>query len=372
MGAVRRRRQVSLRPRKSVRELVPYVPGMPPRKLGHDFGPSGPANLASNENPLGPSPLALEAAERHLSKANLYPDGSCHLLREKLAEKLGVLPDQIMVGNGSNEVIEIAARTYLDSGDAAMYGSHAFIVYPLVTQAIGAAHVVSPMPDLVHDLEDMLSRITRKTKMIFIANPNNPTGTDVDRDYFEWFAEEVPKNVMVLIDEAYLEYAEKRTHLDAIRLHLASDSRVIVRTFSKIYGLAGLRVGYAVSSIKTISYLNGVREPFNVNSVAQVAACAALDDEEHVRRSREHASREREYFRERLAHLGVGHAESCANFVLVDLEREARPVYEALLEDGVITRPVAAYGLRNHLRVSFGLREENERFFDSLGRILGR
>lgn len=370
MASVRRR--VSLAPRASVKKLVPYVPGRPPAELGYDFGPSGPANLASNENPLGPSPLALEAARRRLSETNLYPDGSCRVLREKLAEKLGVLPDEILVGNGSNEVIEIVARTYLDSGDAAIYGRHAFIVYPLVTQAIGAAHVVSPMPDLVHDLEDMLSRITGKTKMIFIANPNNPTGTDVGGDDFERFAERVPKNVMVLVDEAYFEYAEKGTRLDAVRLRTADDSLVVVRTFSKIYGLAGLRVGYAVASRKTVDFLNRVREPFNVNSIAQAAACAALDDEEHVRRSREHASREREYFRERLARLGVGYAESRANFVLVDLERDAIPVYEALLRDGVITRPVTGYGLDAHLRVSFGLREENERFFDSLGRILGR
>ena len=370
MGSVRRR--ASVKPRASVRKLAPYVPGMPPKELGYDFGPSGPANLASNENPLGPSPLALEAARRCLSEANRYPDGSCHLLREKLAEKLGVHRNEILVGNGSNEVIEIAARTYLASGDAAMYGSHPFIVYPLVTQAVGAAHVVSPMPDLVHDLEDMLSRITAKTKMIFIANPNNPTGTAVAGDEFERFIERVPKSVMVLVDEAYLEYADRENHLDAVRSRLIDDSLVFVRTFSKIYGLAGLRVGYAVASRKTVSYLNRVREPFNVNSVAQAAACAALDDEEHVRRSREHNGREREYFRERLARLGVAHAESRANFVLVDLERDPIPVYHALLDDGVVTRPVGGAGLRTHLRVSFGLREENERFFDSLGRILGR
>ena len=366
------RERVSMEPRPSVKKLVPYVPGKPAEELERELGISGAAKMASNENPLGPSPLAAEAARGSVSSANLYPDGACFALRRKLAEKLGVDEDEILVGNGSNEVIEIVARTYLDSGDEAVYGRHAFIVYPLVAQAVGASRVVSPMPELVHDLEDMLSRITKKTKMVFIANPNNPTGTIVRRDEFEWFLERVPEGVIVLVDEAYFEYVDDPMYPDSLRYRETGCSLVTVRTFSKIHGLAGLRVGYAVASRETVSYLNRVREPFNVNSAAQAAACAALDDEEHVRRSTEHNRREREYFRARLAELGVAHTDSHANFFLVELGRDPAPVYDALLRDGVITRPVGGYGLGTHLRVSFGLREENERFFESLGRILGR
>lgn len=361
-----------MEPLECVKKLVPYVPGKPIEELERELGVFGAAKLASNENPLGPSPLAVAAMRECLSRTNLYPDGSCFLLRSKLSEKLGVEPDRIIVGNGSNEVIETIARTFMGPGDEAVYGRHAFIVYPLVTQAIGAVHAVSPMPALVHDLEDMLSRITRKTKIVFIANPNNPTGTIVRAVEFERFLERVPENVMVVVDEAYFEYVDDPEYPDTLRYHSVRDSLVTVRTFSKIYGLAGLRVGYGIASRETVSFVNRVREPFNVNSVAQVAAAAALDDARHIRLSRELNGREREYFREKLARLGVPHTESHGNFFLIDLRRNPVEVYEALLRDGVITRPVGGYGLKDHLRVSFGLREENEKFMKSLGRIVGK
>lgn len=361
-----------MEPRASVKNLIPYVPGKPIEELERELGIRGAAKMASNENPLGPSPLAKEALSEHLSKVNLYPDGGCFELRRKLSEKLGVPEDTVVIGNGSNEVIEIVARTFLEPGDEAIYGRHAFIVYPIVTQSLGCSHVVSRMPDLTHDLEDMLSLVTEKTKIIYIANPNNPTGTIVRRDEFEWFLERVPENVIILVDEAYFEYVDDPEYPDTLRYHSARESLVTVRTFSKIYGLAGLRVGYGVASREAVSYMDRVREPFNVNSAAQAAACAALDDDGHVARSRELNRTAKEYFREKLGELGVRYTESHTNFVLVDLERDPMPVYEALLRDGVITRPVGGYGLKTHLRVSFGLGRENEKFIESLGRILRR
>ena len=361
-----------MEPRASVKNLIPYVPGKPIEELERELGIRDAAKMASNENPLGPSPLAKKALSEHLSKVNLYPDGGCFELRRKLSEKLGVPEDTIIIGNGSNEVIEIVARTFLEPGDEAIYGRHAFIVYPIVTQALGCSHVVSRMPDLTHDLRDMLSLITEKTKIIYIANPNNPTGTIVRRDEFEWFLEKVPRNVIILVDEAYFEYVDDPGYPDTLLYHSTRESLVTVRTFSKVYGLAGLRVGYGVASREAVSYMDRVREPFNVNSAAQAAACAALDDEEHVARSRELNREGKEYFREKLGELGVRYTESHGNFVLVDLERDPMPVYEALLRDGVITRPVGGYGLKTHLRISLGLGRENEKFIESLGRILGR
>ena len=361
-----------MEPKASVKNLIPYVPGKPIEELERELGIQGAAKMASNENPLGPSPLAKKALREHVSKVNLYPDGGCFELKRKLSEKLGVPEDTLIVGNGSNEVIEIVARTFLEPGDEAIYGRHAFIVYPIVTQALGCSHVVSEMPDLTHDLEDMLSLVTEKTKIIYIANPNNPTGTIVRRDEFEWFLKRVPENVIILVDEAYFEYVDDPEYPDTLRYHSVRESLVTVRTFSKIYGLAGLRVGYGVASSEAVSYMDRVREPFNVNSAAQAAACAALDDDRHVARSRELNRNGKEYFREKLAKLGVGYTESHANFFLVDLEKDPVPVYEALLRDGVITRPVGGYGLKTHLRVSFGLARENERFIESLGRILRR
>ncbi|MCY3986203.1 MAG: histidinol-phosphate transaminase [Candidatus Dadabacteria bacterium] len=361
-----------MEPRASVKNLIPYVPGKPIEELERELGIRSAAKLASNENPLGPSPLAQKALSENLSTVNLYPDGGCFELRRKLSRKLRVPEDMLIIGNGSNEVIEIVARTFLEPGDEAIYGSHAFIVYPIVTQSLGCSHVVSRMPDLTHDLEDMSSLITEKTRIIYIANPNNPTGTIVRREEFEWFLRQVPENIIILVDEAYFEYVDDPEYPDTLRYHTLRESLVTVRTFSKIYGLAGLRVGYAVASREAVSYMDRVRQPFNVNSAAQAAACAALDDEEHVARSIELNRTGREYFRLALGNLGLGYTESYANFFLVDIGRDPAAVYEALLRDGVITRPVGGYGLKTHLRVSFGLPGENERFIESLRRILGK
>lgn len=255
-------------------------------------------------------------------------------------------------------------------GDEAVMGEYAFIVYPLVTKAIGADAVISPMPDLIHDLRDMYKRITDKTKMIFIANPNNPTGTMVNRDEMEWFLQKVPDDVLVLVDEAYFEYVNDKNYPNTLEYLSNRPSLITVRTFSKIYGLAGLRLGYGISSEQIISYMNRVREPFNVNSLAQSAGVAALNDKEHVDNSNKINSEGRKYLIKELEKIGIEYYDSYTNFILIDLKRDPMAVYNELLKLGVIVRPVGGYGLKTHLRVTIGLLEQNIRFIKSLKKVL--
>lgn len=359
-----------INPLENVEELVPYVPGKPIEELERELGVSNAVKLASNENPLGPSARAKEAVKEALSGCNRYPDGGCFYLKERLSACLGVSPENLLIGNGSNEVIEIVARTYMNHKHEAVFGRHAFIVYPLVTKAVGAGEIISPMPGLGNDLEDMASRITPKTRIVFLANPNNPTGTKFKKDEFEWFLDNVPQEVIILVDEAYFEYVDDTDYPDTLKYHQQRESLITVRTFSKIYGLAGLRIGYAVASKDMISYMNRVREPFNVSSLAQSAALAALDDTEHVLKSKDVNLEGLSYISENLDSLGVSYVPSSANFILVDLKQDAIPFYESLLKKGVIVRPVGGYGLPNHLRVSVGLRDENRRFIDSFGEVI--
>lgn len=312
----------------------------------------------------------MEAVKNSLPDCNRYPDGGCFYLKGKLAEKLGVSPENLIIGNGSNEVIQIAARTYMNHEHEAIFGGHAFIVYPLVTKAVGAKEIVSPMPDMKNDLQDIASRVTDKTRMIFLANPNNPTGTIFKKNEFEWFLDNVPEDVIILVDEAYFEYVDEVDYPDTLKYHEKRESLITVRTFSKIYGLAGLRVGYAIASGEIISYLNRVREPFNVSTLAQSAALAAIDDEEHIEKSRLVNSDGMAYLCRELDRMGISHVPSFANFVLVDMKTDPLPYYQSLLEKGVIVRPVGGYGLKEHLRVSVGLADENERFVKALGEVI--
>ncbi len=359
-----------MKPLKHVSDLIPYVPGKPVEELEREFGITGSIKIASNENPLGPSRLALVAVEKSIGDLNRYPDGDCFYLKKKLAAKLGVREGNLIIGNGSNEIIEIIARTYLCENDEAIYGEHAFIVYPIVTQAIGASHVVSPMPDLVHNLEDFGSRITGKTRIIYLANPNNPTGTIFSISEFEKFLGSVPEEVIVIVDEAYFEYVDDSEYPDSLSYLSNYKNVVTVRTFSKIYGLAGLRIGYGVGNEELISYVNRVREPFNVNSLAQAAAEAALDDSEHIKNTKSVNNSGLEYLTAEFENLGIKYTPSFTNFILIDLEDDPIPVYNNLLKEGVIVRPVGGYGLKTHLRVSVGLQSENERFIAALKKIV--
>lgn len=361
-----------IQPNEYVKNLIPYVPGKPVEELERELGIQGAIKIASNENPIGPSPLALHAIAEALSKVNRYPDGDAFYLKNKLANRFGVKPENLIFGNGSNEVIEIIARTFMKPGDEAVMGEFAFIVFPIVTQAVGAKAIISPMPELTHNLRYMFQLITPKTKAVFIANPNNPTGTMVKRDELEWFLERVPEDVIVVIDEAYFDYVDDPEYPNSLDYCSLGKPIVTVRTFSKIYGLAGLRLGFGVSSEETISYMSRVREPFNVNSLAQIAAVAALDDAEHVRRSKEVNREGLKYLVQELKKLGLPFSRSFANFILVNLDANPIPVYNALLREGVIVRPVINYGLKTHIRVTIGLPGENERFIRAIKKVLER
>jgi histidinol-phosphate aminotransferase len=361
-----------------VRSLSPYLPGKPISELERELGISNIVKLASNENPLGPSSKALEAVRRILPELHLYPDGGGFELKAALAAKLGVEANQITLGNGSNDVLELAARAFLSPAVTAVFSEHAFAVYPIATQAVGAQASVAPAhdgrcgPRYGHDLEAMARLVDAETRMVFVANPNNPTGTYLARTDLHRFLAELPEHVIAVVDEAYFEYVEAPDYPNAVDWLPEFPNLVVARTFSKAYGLAGLRVGYAVSSPAIADLLNRVRQPFNVNTPALEAARAALDDGEHLARSVQ-------LNREGLLQLGealearkLAAIPSVGNFITFDLGRPAAPVYEALLREGVIVRPIANYGLPHHLRVTVGTAEQNALFLAALDRVLNR
>jgi histidinol-phosphate aminotransferase len=354
-----------------VRGLQPYVPGKPIEELEREYGVTNVIKLASNENPLGPSPKALAAAHAALAEIARYPDGGGFALKRALAAKLGVLPEQITLGNGSNDILEFAARAFVTAQDEVMFAQHAFAVYPIVTQAVGARAVEVPAREWGHDLAAMQAAITPRTRLIFIANPNNPTGTWLRRAALETFLDKLPDNVIVVMDEAYFEYVEASDYPDSIAWLARYPNLICARTFSKIYGLAGLRVGYGVSSAAIADVLNRVRQPFNVSSVAQAAAVAALDDSAHLDRARRNNTDGMQQLVNGFAQLGLNYIPSVGNFVCVEVG-EAGRVYEQLLRAGVIVRPVANYGMPRHLRVTVGLADENRRFLEALQAALGR
>lgn len=351
-----------------ISSLVAYPPGKPIEEVERELGIKGSIKLASNENPLGPSSKAVEAINRHVSGIHRYPDGSCYYLKERLAERLGVPKGKIILGNGSNEIIELIVRAFLRPGDEAVMAHPAFIVYQLIVQAAGGKNVILPLKDFTHDLEAMGGAITDKTRLVFITNPNNPTGTIVRKSEFERFLKRVPDDVIVVMDEAYFEYVsdpEYPNGMDYINERLV----ISLRTFSKIYGLAGLRVGYGVASEKIIGYLEKVRQPFNVNSLAQVAALAALDDQEHVEKSVRTNNEGLAYIYGELDKMGLNYVKSHANFLLIDMKGDGVSIYQKLMKEGVIARPMGIYDLKNYLRVTVGLPEENKRFIEALKKV---
>jgi histidinol-phosphate aminotransferase len=353
-----------------IRELAPYEPGKPVEALERELGISGALKLASNENPLGASPAARAAAAASLEALATYPDGNGFALKAALAGRLGLGPDHITLGNGSNDVLDLVARTFLTSSHEAVYAQHAFAVYALATCTVGATGRAVPARDYGHDLEAMLAAVNERTRVVFIANPNNPTGTWVDESSLERFLAELPEWVIAVVDEAYFEYVAEPAYPDATRWLGAFPNLIVTRTFSKVYGLAALRVGYGVSSPQIAELLNRARQPFNVNAVGLAAAAAALGDEAFVARS---AAVNREglaFLQGALDERGVGYIPSVGNFLAVDVGRPAGPVYEALLRQGVIVRPVAGYGLPRHLRITVGLPEQNRRVIAALDAAL--
>jgi len=328
--------------------------------------------LASNENPLGPSPLALAALREAVPDVHRYPDGSGYRLSQALARHWAISPDMVILGNGSNELLELTGRCFLVPGDEAVYARQAFIVYDMVVQVTGATKVAVPLRDFVHDLPAMRAAITPRTKLVFVANPNNPTGTAVPPRALEDFIAAMSPEVLVIVDEAYYEYLPPDLAPDTLRFARAGRPVLVLRTFSKIYGLAGLRIGYGIGPAPLIALLNRVREPFNTNSLAQAGAAAALRDEQHVRSTRAVTETGRKYLTEQCRSLGLSVVPSVANFLLVDVGWPGPATADALLRHGVIVRPVAGYGFPTHLRISIGTPPENERCVAALKAVLGR
>ncbi|NBX00832.1 MAG: histidinol-phosphate transaminase [Methylophilaceae bacterium] len=350
-----------------IRSIAPYQPGKPISDLARDKGldPSQIVKLASNENPLGVSPNAHMAMMDALDDIARYPDGNSVLLRDAVCEKFNVTPAQLVFGNGSNDILELSARAFLAPGDEAVYSQHAFAVYSLVTQAVGATGIIVPAKQFGHDLDAMLKAITPKTRMVFVANPNNPTGTLIGKLELKKFLSAVPKHVLIMLDEAYDEYLTDELKAESIGWLGEFDNLVISRTFSKAYGLAGLRVGFGVTSKEIADLMNRVRQPFNVNSIAQAAAVASLADDEFVERTRALNQAGMVQITQGLQRLGLSFIPSFANFVSFKVN-DAPRVYERLLNQGVIVRPIANYEMPDYLRVSIGLFSENARFLEVL------
>ena len=356
-----------------IRAIAPYQGGKPIAELAREMGlnQTDIVKLASNENPLGISPKAQMAIEDAIGDIARYPDGNSFALRDAVSLKFGVAANQIVFGNGSNDILELAARAYLQAGDEAIYSQHAFAVYPLVTQAVGATGIVVPANNYAHNLDGFLKAVTPKTKLIFIANPNNPTGTLLKKDALRAFIHAVPRDTLIMLDEAYDEYLNTETKSEAISWLSEFDNLIISRTFSKAYGLAGLRIGFGLMHAQVADMLNRVRQPFNVNSIAQAAAVASLADDDFVARSYALNQAGMAQITLGLAQLRLDYIPSQANFVSFKVE-DAAEVNKKLLQNGVIVRPIANYEMPDYLRVSIGLFNENARFLEVLKNILSK
>ncbi len=358
-----------------IAKIAPYEPGKPieelQRELGAGWPPEGAIKLASNENPLGPSPLGLAAAREALAGVNLYPDGGAFYLRQALAQHLGVDAAQVAVGSGSNELIDLLVQTFCEADEEVLAPAHAFACYRLSAEAHRRPFRESPLgPGFALDVDALTAAVSPRTKLVFLANPNNPTGVYAGRADFEKLLKALPERVILAVDEAYFEYARAKDYPDALKYLGARERLISLRTFSKIYGLAGLRVGYAVGPAQIMDYLHRVRLPFNVSTVGQAAARAALGDRDHVARSQALVATELPRLEAALAALGLSPVPSQANFVLVDMKRPGRPLFDALLKRGVIVRAMGGYGLPNHLRITVGTQSENDRMLAALKEVL--
>ncbi len=351
--------------------ITPYPPGKPLEELEREYGISGSIKLASNENPLGPSPKALQAIQTAMCSLNRYPDGSGFYLRKKLSAKQGIPFDGILLGNGSNEIIELVIRAFLTSGDEVVMPAPSFLLYRLVVQWMGGKPVPVPLRDLDIDLEKMAEAVTGRTKVVFLTNPNNPTGAVIGREGFESFLAAVPAETIVVLDEAYIEFSRDPDSPSGFDLvGRESPAVIVLRTFSKAYGLAGLRIGYGVMDPSIAAFLNRVRQPFNTGSLAQAAALAALDDDEFLHKTQQTVWQGLDYLYAEMERMGLKYHRSQANFFLIEMPCEARLVFEAMLHRGVIIRSMASYGMDRYIRINAGLPEENERFVKTLEKVL--
>lgn len=355
--------------RKNILKFQAYVPGKPIAEVKRELGLKSVIKLASNENPLGPSPKAVQALKKGLKNVFLYPDSGL-LLKDKIAGKLDLQPSNVILGNGSDELIEIIGKTFLNPEDEIIVSADGFIRYKMAGDLMNCRVVAVPGKDFKHDLAGMKAAVTPQTKIIFIANPNNPTGTYVTIQEVEEFFHGLRPDIIVVFDEAYYEYAIQKNYPQTLTYLQQGWNVIILRTFSKIYALAGLRVGYGLASAEIISYMERIRPPFNVNSLAQAAAEASLDDNQQVRKSQALVEKERKIFYRELSKLPVAFIPSATNFILIDLKREAAEISKKLLASGVIVRPMGEYGLTTCIRVTIGLPAENKSFITTLKKII--
>lgn len=362
---------------QGVQQLTPYQPGKPVEELERELGISDSIKLASNENPLGPSPLALKAIETVSPSINYYPDGGGFALSKKLAEKHQVEVSNITLGNGSNDILELVTRAFLTQQHSAVFSEHSFAVYPIVVQAVGAkANVAKAFPEdhesmpLGHDPEALLSQIDETTRIIFIANPNNPTGTWLSPDVLESLFEKIAENVIIVLDLAYTEYMDEEIKPRISQWLQRFPNLVITQTFSKVYALAGLRIGYSISNPEIADVLNRVRQPFNTNILAQAAAIASLGDSDHVIKSVGMNNAGKIFLQQSFEEIGLKYLPTMGNFISVNVAQDGMSLYEKLLQQGVIVRPVANYAMPEYLRITIGTQKQNERFIETLKQSL--
>jgi histidinol-phosphate aminotransferase len=348
--------------------IRPYPPGKPVEDVERELGRTA-VKLASNENPLGPSPKAVEAIRKSLPKLHLYPDGQGYFLRKKLTEVHGLEMDQIILGAGSTDLIELVGKTFLGAGDEAITSESAFYIYRLAIEEMGAGLVLTPMRNATFDLAAIAHAVTERTKVIYLGNPNNPTGTMFTAEELDRFLDTIPPRVLVVLDEAYNDYVERSDYSHSLDYVRAGRNVLALRTFSKVHGLAGLRIGYGMGHAELIECLNRIRSPFNASSLAQAAAIAALDDREHVARSLESNRREMKFLTEELTLAGVRYTPSVGNFLLIDTGRDCEEDFVRLLHKGVIVRPLKLYGFPTSLRVTVGTHEGNQQFLAALERV---
>lgn len=353
-----------------VQQLVPYVPGKPVDELQRELGLTEIVKLASNENPLGTGAKVAAAIQATLPELTRYPDGSGFALKAALSARLGIEPQQITLGNGSSEILELVARTFLTPEHEVVFSQHAFALYPILTQAVGAIAKPVPAKDFGHDLQGMRAAMGENTRLVFIANPNNPTGTLLATEALETFIADLPRNVLCVLDEAYYEFVDPALRAETLDWPNRYPNLIIARTFSKAYGLAGLRIGYGISSIDIADLLNRVRQPFNSNMLALAAAEAALSDHEYLQQTLAVNYAGMTQLTDAFKMLDLAWIPSSGNFVAVDMKQPALPIYEALLRKGVIVRPVANYEMPNHLRISIGTERENQIFIKALSEVM--
>lgn len=361
----------NLKPKPGIETIKAYQGGKPIEEVKRELGISDIIKLASNENPLGPSPLAMQAIQEVSQQVHFYPDGNAYYLKADLATHLGVSEDQLILTNGSNEVLQLVGETYLGPGDEVIYAEGAFVVYKLVTTVCGATPVVVPMQNDTHHLPSMAAAITDKTKAIFIANPNNPTGTMVTAAETAHFLAQVPENVLVIFDEAYFEYVTHPDYPQTMPYVMEERNFIITRTFSKIYGLAGLRIGYGIAPPTIIATMNSVRQPFNCNAVAQAAARAALKDTDYVQKSQELNAAGKVFLYAAFDKLGLRYIKTEGNFIMVFVNQPGADLADSMMKEGVIVREMADYGYPDAIRVTIGKQEENERFLEALTPLVG-